>query len=167
MKNAGLAGAIALCGIGLVMIGLGNFVSTPRAMAAVPVGVPGDGEPAIVWFDQTSAVAQYNNGERIVQLWRLWSDGRLEFRIIQTVAPNQMHDEGSIIMDETGWIELPAPPGGEGFACRSDLNGDRRVDGADLATLLSQWGDKVSCDPQPTYPCFDLGNLNLPVVAMN
>jgi hypothetical protein len=63
---------------------------------------------------------------------------------------------------DTGWIELPAPPGGEGFACRSDLNGDRRVNGADLATLLSQWGDGVSCDPQPTYPCFDLGNLNLP-----
>ena len=38
---------------------------------------------------------------------------------------------------------------------------------ADLATLLSQWGDGVSCDPQPTYPCFDLGNLNLPAVAMN
>ena len=59
-------------------------------------------------------------------------------------------------------MELPAAPGGEGYACRSDVNGDRRVDGIDLATLLSQWGDGVSCDPQPTYPCFDLGNLNLP-----
>ena len=36
MKNAGLAGAITLCGIGLIMIGLGNSVSTPRAMAAAP-----------------------------------------------------------------------------------------------------------------------------------
>jgi hypothetical protein len=33
MKNARLAGAIALCGIGLIMIGLGSFVATPNAMA--------------------------------------------------------------------------------------------------------------------------------------
>ena len=32
MKNAGLAGVIALCGIGLIMIGLGSVGSTPAAM---------------------------------------------------------------------------------------------------------------------------------------
>ena len=56
MKNAGLAGAIALCGIGLIMIGLGNFVSTPSAMAAAPAvvaTVQDRGEPTIVWYDVT------------------------------------------------------------------------------------------------------------------
>ncbi len=61
----------------------------------------------------------------------------------------------------SAWMELPAAHGGEGYVCRSDVNGDRRVDGIDLEPLLSQWGDGVSCDPQPTYPYFDLGNLNL------
>ena len=50
MKNAGLAGAIALCGIGLIMIGLGNFVSTPRAMAAAPAVAPGGGEGEVGRF---------------------------------------------------------------------------------------------------------------------
>jgi hypothetical protein len=33
MKNAGLAGAITLCGIGLMMSGLGSVVETPNALA--------------------------------------------------------------------------------------------------------------------------------------
>ena len=52
-------------------------------------------------------------------------------------------------------------PGGDGFACRGDINGDRSVNAADLGLLIAQWGDGVSCDPQPTYPCFDLGNLSI------
>ena len=54
MKNAGLAGAIALCGIGLMMIGLGNFVKAPSAMAytpAVTAAVQDEGEPTIVWYE--------------------------------------------------------------------------------------------------------------------
>ena len=30
----------------------------------------------------------------------------------------------------------------------------------ELATLLSQWGDGVSCDPKPSYDCLQLSNLN-------
>ena len=182
MKNAGLAGAIALCGIGLIMIGLGNFVSTPKAMAAAPAVAPGDGEPTIVAFGpyQTNGVSLSSSmSESRSGFYRLWSDGRLEVRLLViNRTRNLVCEPGSPLLYEfgcgefdsaadTGWIEVPEPPGGEGFACRSDLNGDRRVNGADLATLLSQWGDGVSCDPQPTYPCFDLGNLNLPAVAMN
>ena len=35
---------------------------------------------------------------------------------------------------DTGWLEVPPPPGGDGYACRSDINGDRNVDGADLGS---------------------------------
>ena len=179
MKNAGLAGAIALCGIGLIMIGLGNFVSTPRAMAAAPAVAPGDGEPTIVAFGSLGLVHFRNNSANASGFYRLWSDGRTEVRYFKINQPwsascsgNEfiVNGNGCSVTNvpiDTGWIEVPPPPGGEGYACRSDLNGDRRVNGADLATLLSQWGDGVSCDPQPTYPCFDLGNLNLPAVAMN
>ena len=68
---------------------------------------------------------------------------------------------GSSGASDSGWIELPDPPGGDGFACRTDINGDRTVNAADLGLLIAQWGEGVSCDPQPTYPCFDLGNLSI------
>jgi hypothetical protein len=57
------------------------------------------------------------------------------------------------------WREVPPPPGGNGFACRTDINGDRLVDGADLSFLLNAWGQQGSCEPEATYPCLDLGNL--------
>ena len=69
MKNAGLAGAIALCGIGLMMIGLGNFVKAPSAMAytpAVAAAVQDEGEPTIVAFGSLGD----DDG-----FYRLWSDG--------------------------------------------------------------------------------------------
>ena len=182
MKNAGLAGAIALCGIGLMMIGLGNFAKAPTAMAytpAVAAAVQDKGEPTIVWMNSTSSVPGLDN-YTVEVFHRLWSDGRMEFRKLVLRSVVDLYCDGTDVIQalnicgnntsspiDTGWIEIPAPPGGEGYACRSDVNGDRRVDGIDLATLLSQWGDDVSCDPQPTYPCFDLGNLNMPAVAMN
>ncbi len=57
------------------------------------------------------------------------------------------------------WVEVPPPPGGNGFACRSDINGDRLVDGADLSFVLNAWGQQGGCEPEATYPCLDLGNL--------
>ena len=60
MKNAGLAGAIALCGIGLMMIGLGNFVKAPSAMSytpAVTTAVQDKGEPTILWYGTTNGGA--------------------------------------------------------------------------------------------------------------
>ena len=181
MKNAGLAGAIALCGIGLIMIGLGNFVSTPKAMAAAPAVGPGDGEPTIVWMDQSTTADGNFDGNFAASnttMWRMWSDGKIEARAFAFRSLYGLVCQSSPILEDlncggvqtvgdTGWIEIPAPPGGEGYACRSDVNGDRRVDGIDLATLLAQWGDGVSCDPQPTYPCFDLGNLDLPGGVMH
>ena len=59
----------------------------------------------------------------------------------------------------TDWIEIPAPPGSNGFACRADINGDRLVDGADLGIMLNAWVQQRGCEPDATYPCLDLGNL--------
>jgi hypothetical protein len=96
------------------------------------------GEPTILWF----GVTQWS-GSR--DFYRLWSDGRLEYRTYNGVS--------------SGWTEVPAPPGGNGFACRADINGDRVIDGADLTFVLSSWGQQGSCEPEATYPCLDLGNL--------
>ena len=81
MKNAGLAGAIALCGIGLMMIGLGNFVKAPTAMAytpAVAAAVQDEGEPTIVWYGTADSG---NSG--FETLFRAWSDGTVEGRLVQ------------------------------------------------------------------------------------
>jgi hypothetical protein len=59
----------------------------------------------------------------------------------------------------TDWTEITPPSGGNGFACRTDINGDRRVDGNDLAEILVTWGPHGGCEPEATYPCLDLGDL--------
>ena len=175
MKNLGLAGAVALCGIGLILIGLGSFrTQTVYAAPAVAASaaVQDKSEPTIVWMDQSTSSPEGVFQEGTASLWRMWSDGKIEVRSIRmasvygvTCSSNSILDQvdcgtAGVIPFDTGWIELPAPPGGEGYACRSDVNGDRRVDGVDLATLLSQWGDGVSCDPQPSYDCLQLSDLN-------
>ena len=167
MKNLGLAGAIALCGIGLILIGLGNFrTQTIYAAPAVAAAAAVQDDPVIVDFGSMTSIGGHPT------FYRLWSDSRIELRVIEfaSASPRDVFCDGDSILRsndcdnseayDTGWIELPAPPGGEGYACRSDVNGDRRVDGIDLATLLSQWGDGVSCDPKPSYDCLQLSNLN-------
>lgn len=161
-----MAGAVAPVGIGLITIGLGNFANTPQAIAAAPAVVveAGPEEATIVAFGAIDVPDGYTGW------YRLWSDHRLEVRLVGLNDPfvNFCDSTGDLLwtcnvagVADSGWLELPPPPGGEGFACRADTNGDRRVDGVDLATVLAQWGNGVSCDPQPSYPCFDLGNLGL------
>ena len=50
MKNAGMAGAVALVGIGLLSIGLSNFANRAEAVPSVVV-TAGPDEPAIVWYE--------------------------------------------------------------------------------------------------------------------
>ena len=171
MKNAGMAGAVALVGIGLLSIGLSNFANRAQAVPSA-VAAAGPDEPVIVWMSQASQVVGYSNRTG-ASFYRLWSDGRMEVRMLRF---NSVQDIfcGTSLLDQlnlcgtgqtqpidTGWLTLPDPPGGDGFACRGDINGDRSVNAADLGLLIAQWGDGVSCDPQPTYPCFDLGNLSI------
>ena len=149
MKNAGMAGAVALVGIGLLSIGLSNFANRAEAVPSVVV-TAGPDEPVIVVFQIVSE--RYSNR---MCAYRLWSDGRLERRALG------LGGQCSLDYEACDWEEIPPAPGGDGFACRGDINGDRSVNAADLGLLIAQWGEGVSCDPQPTYPCFDLGNLSI------
>ncbi|MCH2141301.1 MAG: hypothetical protein MK100_09780 [Phycisphaerales bacterium] len=47
MKNASMSGAIALVGIGLITIGLGNFLGNPEAHAVSAANQVG-GQPAMI-----------------------------------------------------------------------------------------------------------------------
>lgn len=164
MKNAGMAGAVALVGIGLLSIGLSNFANRAEAVPSAVVNA-GPDEPVIVAFGSLGH-QQYYQG-----FYRMWSDSRIEVRLLNfsSIGPVLCSGQGVIatycagdpLPADSGWLELPPPPGGDGFACRTDINGDRTVNAADLGLLIAQWGEGVSCDPQPTYPCFDLGNLSI------
>ena len=164
-KNA-MAGAVALVGTGICMIGGAMLLQqTPHANAtasvpsyastAIVAAAAAQMTPTVVWMGMTEGVGSAG----LLIFTRLWSDGTLEAR---SVRPNLTSGDCAYSLQLVGfcassnWIEVPPPPAGNGFACRSDVNGDRRVDGADLASLLGNWGENMACEPEPTYPCLDL-----------
>ena len=161
-KNA-MAGAVALVGTGLCMIGGAMLLQqTPQANAtasvpsfastAIVAAATTQTTPTVIWM----GVATWESQNDLL-FTRLWSDGTMEVR---TVGVAREYSEcGSFIVGSCpshNWVVVPPPPAGNGFACRSDVNGDRRVDGADLASLLGNWGENMACEPEPTYPCLDL-----------
>jgi hypothetical protein len=161
LKNPSMAGAVALVGVGLITlsgaivfasiggtaqasIGVGGTASAVSAAAMAQKG----GEPVVVWMGVS------NYGYNLQWCYhRLWSDGRLEQRrVIQDGTCGALQD----YCFDAGWVEVPPPAGGDGFACRTDINGDRKTDAVDLAEVLAAWGNQGGCEPEPTYPCFNL-----------
>ena len=161
MKNAGLAGAIALCGIGLMMIGLGNFVKAPTAMAytpAVAAAVQDNGEPTIVWYGTISPPAvSANQNYSMGILIRAWSDGTVEGRSLSWEHKDPNGDEcGRPDLRAEGWRVLSSPT--EGLNAAADITFDEVVDGQDLTTLLASWGEAPR-NPMPPSDC-PLGLMN-------
>ena len=155
MKNAGLAGAIALCGIGLMMIGLGNFVKAPSAMAytpAVAAAVQDEGEPTIVWYGTTNG-SSGQTGNGVTVLFRAWSDGTIEGKKIAVCANA---DCGCGFYCNGNWGVVSSP--NEGLNAAADITFDEVVDGQDLATLLASWGEAPR-NPMPPSDC-PLGLMN-------
>jgi len=138
MKNISTGAGLAILGLGIavhpLLSGLATSAtasaSTAPAAAALASAASAQAGPTVVWMGLTSN-ASYN--------WvyhRLWSDGRMEARsITYGWAPNcsELVPTGC----GTDWVEVTPPPSGNGFACRTDINGDRQVDGADLGILLA------------------------------
>ena len=168
-KNA-MAGAVALVGTGLCMIGGAMLLQqTPHANAtaslpsfastAIVAAATTQTTPTVIWFGVSTEWMQtiYGPpGSYVTFYHRLWSDGRQEVRkVVMGFQPpcGQLNFDCS---PTTDWLDVPPPPSGNGLACRTDINGDRRIDGADLGLMLGDWGSSGSCEPQPTYPCLDL-----------
>jgi hypothetical protein len=159
-KNPSMAGAVALVGVGLITLsGAVVFASiggtaqasvsgAASAVSAAAMAQQG-GEPVVVWMGTTPLI---QSGAAIgFRYHRLWSDGRLETRALY-----QSGCTGVVNCGSGAWEEVPPPTGGDGFACRRDINGDRVIDGVDLAEILAAWGNQGGCEPEPTYPCFNL-----------
>ena len=163
MKNISTGAGLAIVGLGIALHPVLSHVlaATPNANAASPTSfvaatATGPAVPTVVWMGVTELSAAGLWAVNRLSYHRLWSDGRLEARNL-TSAPNSPCS--LTFLCDTGWIEVPPPPGGNGFACRTDVNGDRIVNGADLTIMLNAWGQEGGCEPEATYPCLDLGSL--------
>ena len=138
MKNAGMAGAVALVGIGLITIGLSNFQSTTQAHAAAPVAAAinqGPEEPTIVWYDTKPWGAINSNQTTRLLLVRAWSDGTIEAR---SVNWDFYYNPCAGLDSCEGWVVISSP--NDGLAALSDLNDDAVVDVNDLLKVVDDWG---------------------------
>ena len=162
MKNISTGAGLAIVGLGIALHPVLSHVlaSTPHANAATPASLvvsTGPAVPTVVWMGVTAGT----NGTRTYD--RMWSDGRIEIRTVNVSTPFDSPCGYEVdplpCSFDNPWREVPPPTSGNGFACRSDINGDRIVNGADLAFVLDSWGQEGGCEPEATYPCLDLGSL--------
>lgn len=82
-------------------------------------------------------------------VFRAWSDGRVEYRHFFSSTADASGDCNLIQgVSPCGWRLFSDPS--QGLTNRSDINFDAEVDGADLATLLNDWGNAPRQDIPPS-----------------
>ena len=158
MKNISTGTGIALLAGAIVAYPIIDRVM-PRAeagsthVAAVVAAATAQVPPTVIWMGVSDS--GFGGG---FEYHRLWSDGRQEVRwVSRTFYQNGCTFEPVLSgCPSQNWVEVPPPPSGNGFACRTDLDGNRIVDGADLGMVLANWGPQTPCAPEATYPCLTL-----------
>ena len=159
-KNA-MAGAVTLCGVGLCLIG-GAMVmqngtqahaaagAMPAAAAAVTAAASAQagGEPTVVWYGTESSVESATYSRTL--LFRAWSDGTVEVRAISWSQPGASNPcQTAFSVDCPVWAVVASPTAG--YRAAADINADELVNGVDLASVLSNWGDA----PRVPFPPSD------------
>ena len=117
------------------------------------VNVSGSTEPYIVEYDFAPISYRRNNyysETRGITAFRIWSDGLIEHKrwyvdYFSNDCPGQVMDCG------TQWIALAGSS--DGYACRSDIDGDRQVDFDDLLMVINDWDQPATCNPHPEIEC--------------
>ena len=101
--------------------------------------------PTIVWYGSTttSPNVYYENINHF--LFRAWSDGRVEGKRINMFISNK---DCGLPFCFGEWFLINNP--NDGLSAASDSNFDSKVDGADLALLLTHWGDAPRHDIPPS-----------------
>ena len=152
MSKNPMASAVALCGVGLCLIGGAIFVQgggTAQAGASVPTGVANalvtsalaqGTEPTVVWYGVAPGF-EYN-GERRAVLLRAWSDGTIEGKVL---AQNSVCSPA--VCPDWGLVSSPT----QGTMAASDIDRNGQVDGGDLGVVLGNWG----ATPQNPFPPSD------------
>ncbi len=148
MKNMSTGTGLALLAMAIVAYPIVNRISSddqtahasaPIAAIAAAATAQANPEPTIVWYGTYGG--KYGNYTAGVIL-RAWTDGRVEAKYIDsfyTCGGNPCI--GS-------WLTISSPS--QGYAYRSDITADQVVDGADLATMLADWGDAPRYDIPPS-----------------
>ena len=156
---------VGLCALALSIVAFPIIDrALPRAEATVPTAAvqaitsaaytQAGGEPTVVWYgvgSDTSTAGSYY-GPMIDRIYRAWSDGTVEMKRVSWGAYNS----GGIpqfCSASTGcispWIVISSP--NQGFKAAADSNADEKIDGEDLAAVLSNWGDA----PRVPFPPSD------------
>jgi hypothetical protein len=158
MKNLSTGTGLALLATAIVAYPLVNRISSvdQTAHASVPVAAiaaaataQANPEPTIVWY---GALLGGTNGvlNDKTAIVRAWSDGRIEMTVGEpgssTGSENAL--DRWISRSFGTWITISDPA--QGYTYRSDINFDERVDGADLAQLLADFGDAPRQDIPPS-----------------
>ena len=156
-KNA-MAGAVTLCGVGLCTIGgaallqsgspaHASVVTAPAAATALAATATAQTGPTIVWYGTYGG----NSGQYIGgALLRAWSDGTVEMKKIEVfLASTSGSPCSSSTPCSSPWLVISSPT--QGYRAAADINADQFVDGADLASILGNWGDA----PRVPFPPSD------------
>jgi hypothetical protein len=158
-KNA-MAGAVTLCGVGLCMIGgallmqsggqahaAGGVMPAATALASAANAQAG---PTVVWYGSDQAGMGGSSATWTI-FYRAWSDGKVEY-IVRSPPVTDFGACGELrtLSGCTGeWRTLVDPS--QGYRAAADINADELVDGADLASVLGNWGDA----PRVPFPPSD------------
>ena len=150
MKNVTTGLGLCVLGVGIAAYPVLDHL-VPRADAGAPRGggaivaaATGQVEPTVVWYGQN-----YDSGYGRQRMFRAWSDGRIECRSFAAVVNSGSNYGYACRMEACSEWEVISSPSA-GYTYRSDINFDSKVDGADLGTLLADWGDAPRHDIPPS-----------------
>ena len=139
-----------IIGAGLFAVALKPAPQPAPILQAEPIAVTADSvagltEPYIVEYE----VSPSGNLGEYVYASRVWSDGTIEVRRWRwdwQSCNNNTNPESC-----TDWRILPGSS--DGYACRSDIDGDRQVDFDDLLMVINDWSQPAICNPHPEIEC--------------
>lgn len=165
MSRNAMTGAVALCGAGLCMIGGAMLLQTgsnayaaagssPICSAVVAAATTqAGGERTVVWYGTYGGNSNNFVGGAVL---RAWSDGTVEIKKLSRFADSCTDASSANPPCSSPWIVISSPTAG--FRAAADLNADEIVNGADLATVLSNWGDAPRSPVPPSNCPLDLVN---------
>ena len=152
MKNISTGAGLAILGLGIaahpILSGIASSAvasvsSAPVAAAVTTAASTQAGAPTVVWY----GVGPGASGNTQNHLYRAWSDGTVEARLVVNVYNPNYGICG--FQTPCPWSVISSPT--EGFKAAADSNADEKVDGEDLAAVLSNWGDA----PRVPFPPSD------------
>jgi hypothetical protein len=155
MKNISTGAGLAILGLGIVIHPLvaslapsasASSSTAPAAAIAAVANAQAGGEPTVVWYGVSSATYGQNTPPII---FRAWSDGTVEGKAVRIFPANYSPCDANFWDCSGPWHVISSPT--QGFKAASDSNADQKVDGADLAAVLSNWGDA----PRVPFPPSD------------